>query len=110
VIDSRPLQLSVPPAFVESIVREVVAIVLQELSSTQAAPPSPYMTILEAAEYLRCSRQRVYDLRSSGQLTRLGDGRRALVSRAELDEIAAGGVAHPLPTHRRSRMKRGRAA
>jgi excisionase family DNA binding protein len=52
-------------------------------------PASPYLTIDEAAEYLRCSRQRIYDLRSAGRLSRMGDGARALVSRAELDAYAA---------------------
>jgi excisionase family DNA binding protein len=71
------------------------------------AEGSPYMTIPEAAEYLRCSRQRVYDLRSSGRLNRFGDGRRALVKRAELDEITAIGVAHPLPSVSRACSERG---
>ena len=47
--------------------------------------PSPYLTIPEAAEYLRCSRQRVDDLLSQGSLRRFKDGRRTLTSRAELD-------------------------
>jgi excisionase family DNA binding protein len=44
------------------------------------------MTVPEAAEFLRCRRQRVDDLLSSGRLRRYKDGRRTLVSRAELEE------------------------
>lgn len=53
------------------------------------------LTVPEAADYLRCSRQRIYNLRSSGRLTRLGDGRSAKVRRRDLDALlaaAAGGV------------------
>jgi excisionase family DNA binding protein len=49
-------------------------------------PPSPFMTVPEAAEYLRCSRQRVDDLLSQRRLRRYKDGARTLVSR---DEVAA---------------------
>jgi excisionase family DNA binding protein len=50
-----------------------------------AKTPSPYMTIPEAAEYLRCSRQRIDDLLSQGRLTRHKEGRRTLVRRDELE-------------------------
>jgi excisionase family DNA binding protein len=45
----------------------------------------PYLTVAEAADYARCSSQRLYDLRTSGVLSRAGDGRKALVIRDELD-------------------------
>jgi excisionase family DNA binding protein len=48
-------------------------------------PPSPYMTIPEAAAYLRCSRQRVDDLLSQRRLRRHKDGARTLVSRQEVE-------------------------
>jgi excisionase family DNA binding protein len=47
---------------------------------------SPYMTVAEAADRLRCSRQRIYDLLSSGRLKRLKDGSRTLLRREELDD------------------------
>jgi excisionase family DNA binding protein len=43
------------------------------------------MTVVEAADYLRCSRQRVDDLLSQRRLTRHKDGSRTLVSRAEIE-------------------------
>ena len=51
----------------------------------EPAPTSPYMTIVEAAAYLRCSRQRIDDLLSQRRLTRFKDGARTLVSRAEIE-------------------------
>lgn len=52
-----------------------------------APPPeaSPYLTVAEAAVYLRSSRQRVYDLVSSRRLPRRKDGSRVLIRRADLD-------------------------
>ncbi|OAI56164.1 hypothetical protein AYO48_00040 [Gaiella sp. SCGC AG-212-M14] len=50
-----------------------------------AAEPSPYMTVPEAAEYLRCSRQRVDDLLSQGRLQRVKDGARTLIRRSDLE-------------------------
>jgi excisionase family DNA binding protein len=49
---------------------------------------APFLTVDEAAEYLRCDRQRIYDLCSSGRLTRHKDGSRVLISRLELETHA----------------------
>lgn len=75
------------------------------LAGRQAAPEPgpPYLTIEQAAEYLGCSsRQRVDDLLSSGKLTRIKEGRRTLVERAEIERMLqrepARGVA-PLRPH-----------
>ena len=46
---------------------------------------SPWLSVVEAAELLRCKRQRVDDLLSQGRLTRHKDGSRTLLSRAEVD-------------------------
>lgn len=50
-----------------------------------AQPESPYFSIVEAAAYLRCSRQRIDDLLSARRLSRFKDGSRTLVSRAEIE-------------------------
>lgn len=62
-----------------------------------------YLTVREAADSLRCSRQRVYDLLSQGTLTRLKDGARVLVARAEVDAYLAGA---PTGRFRRPRTAR----
>jgi excisionase family DNA binding protein len=46
---------------------------------------SPYLTIDETAVYLRCRRQRIYDLLSQRRLSRIKDGGRTLISRVELE-------------------------
>ena len=68
-----------------------VAQLLAERGETATAPTSSrWLSIGEAADYLRCSKQHVYDLRSSGRLSRHGDGGRALVDRDELDQLIKG--------------------
>ena len=63
---------------VERVAQRVVA-----LSSD--APPDPWLDVDEAADYLRCSRQRIYDLASMGRLSVGKDGRRSLFRRSTLD-------------------------
>lgn len=46
---------------------------------------SPYLNVKEAAEYLRCSPQRIYDLHHQGRLAGRKDGARLLIHRDELD-------------------------
>lgn len=47
------------------------------------------MTVEEAAAYLRCNRQRIYDLLAQRKLSRYKDGGRTLVSREEVEARAA---------------------
>lgn len=95
------MTIVLPVDVVAAIAAEAAALV-----EVQPASVSPYMTVPEAADYLRCSRQRVYDLLSAGRLTRHKDGRRVLVFRAEADALLAGssGVAPRLPTRPQPRM------
>lgn len=83
---SDPLSLQLPPALVDALVERVADRILARLD-VEPADASPYLTIPEAAEYLRCSRQRIYDLCSSGRLPRCKDGTRVLVRRADLDRL-----------------------
>jgi excisionase family DNA binding protein len=69
---------------VDRVARRVVALLRGERD--EAAPASsPYFSVPEAAAYLRCKRQRVDDLLSQGVLTRIKEGGRTLVARAELE-------------------------
>lgn len=47
---------------------------------------SPYMTVTEAADYLRCREQRVRELLSQRRLSRFKDGARTLLLREEVEE------------------------
>jgi hypothetical protein len=58
-------------------------------TSRPAPEASPYMTVAEAAAFLRCAPKRVYNLRSEGRLTRAEEGGRALLLRAEVLELVA---------------------
>jgi excisionase family DNA binding protein len=111
---ARPeeVALSIPRAFIEQVAEGVRLLLLPELQKRRNA--SPYVSVAEAADYLRCSRQRIYDLLSSDRLTRLRDGSRVLLSRDEIDEYLAGTSRNPvaprLPRTSQSRSTRGIAA
>lgn len=49
------------------------------------APPRPWLDVVEAADYLRCTKQRIYDLVHAGRLVPRRDGRRLLFHREQLD-------------------------
>jgi excisionase family DNA binding protein len=77
--------LPLPDSLVAVIADRAAALVLEHLERHETAPASPYMTIREASEYLRCSRQRIDDLLSQKRLERLKDGSRTLIRRSDLD-------------------------
>ncbi len=79
---SETLALTLPPATVEAIAEQAARLVLARLAAERQVA-SPYLTVAEAAAYLRCSRQRVYDLLCAHRLNRYRDGRRVLVARAD---------------------------
>lgn len=56
-------------------------------SSTSTLPP--LLRIEDAAAYRGVSRTRIYSMLRAGELTRVKDGGRTLVSRGELDRQAA---------------------
>jgi excisionase family DNA binding protein len=56
------------------------------------------VTVIEAADLLRAKRYRVDDLLSRGTLTRIKDGSRTLIERAEIEAYLGGE-----PTGRRTR-------
>jgi excisionase family DNA binding protein len=104
-------QIEISPETIEILVVRVAETVLAQLPIELLVPTSPFMTIPEAAEYLRCKRQRIDDLLSERKLTRFKDGSRTLVSRAEIEgyitsnitSTATGPIAPVLPTTPRTR-------
>lgn len=48
---------------------------------------SPFMSVPEAAEFLRTSRRRIDDLLSAGVLGRVKEGRRTLVRRSDVEAL-----------------------
>lgn len=83
------IPLMLPEEAVEAIAWRAAELVLAELRAAAPASPSPYMSVDEAAAYLRCDRQRIYDLLSARRLQRHKDGARVLISRAELEAYLA---------------------
>jgi excisionase family DNA binding protein len=81
-VSERRVELVLPAELVEQIVDRAAALALER---PPAQPQSRWMTVPEAAEYARCSRQHIYDLRSDGRLSRHGERGHALVDRDELD-------------------------
>jgi excisionase family DNA binding protein len=90
------ISVELDPGQIEAIARRAAEIV--SATESRSDGRGPYLSVREAADYLRCSRQRVYDLLSQGALTRLKDGTRVLVARAEVDAYLAG-----VPTGRLAR-------
>ena len=83
------MNLELPDSMVEEIAARAAALVLEQLQPTENGH-SPFLTIAEAAEFLRAKRHRVDDLLSRGTLTRHKDGSRTLILRAELEDYMAG--------------------
>ena len=74
--------------YIKELVAEEVAKAEARLRIEFEHPrPSPYMTVAEAADFLRCKPQRIYDLRSARKLKAYSDGSRALISREELQRL-----------------------
>jgi excisionase family DNA binding protein len=69
---------------------EQVADMLADRVGSAAPSRSPWFTVGEAADYLRCSKKRVYDLTSQSRLPAHKDGSRTLLHRDELDAYLSG--------------------
>lgn len=65
--------------------RALIRAVVREELAAITPPPSPYLTVPEAAAYLRTTRQRVDSLLSAGAFPRVKDGGRTLIRRADLE-------------------------
>ncbi len=85
------IEFSIPPESFEAIAQRAAAIALEQLAG-RGHDDREWLTAVEAAEYLRCKPQRIYELRSSGRLPSHMEGGRALVRRRDLDALIVGGV------------------
>jgi len=71
----------VPDELVEALAERAAELAAERLGASTAPE---LMTVPEVAAYLRCNKQRVYDLISQGRLPCLKDGARVLIRRADL--------------------------
>lgn len=86
-MNEQPLTLAIPVDLVEAIAARAAEVVLERLEREGASRREPrYVTVEEAAELYRCKPQRIYELLSAGRLTRVKEGGRVLLLRAELEE------------------------
>lgn len=85
------LRVQVADELIEQIAARAAELAVGRLQ----AQPSRWLTVAEAAEYARCSRQHIYDLRSDGRLGRHGENGHALVDREELDAYLDNGRGRP---------------
>jgi excisionase family DNA binding protein len=88
------ISMEVPTAVIEAVAQRAAEIVLERLRLDDRRPK--YLAVTEAAELMRAKPQRIYDLLSSGRLTRHKDGCRVLVSRAEIEIYLAAGALSPV--------------
>lgn len=78
--------VELPDDVVEAIAQRAAEIVLERQAAAVPAR-SKYASIDEAKDFLRCGKQRIYDLRSSRTLTPFTEGGRALVAWSELEAL-----------------------
>lgn len=79
---SDELTVALPPGLVDAVAERVLELIE---ARGGIGPDDPWLTVDEAADYIKSSKQRVYDLFSQGLLVGGHDGRRRLVRRSELD-------------------------
>ncbi len=102
------LALEIPDETLEAIAQRAAAIAVEALGELVADGREwgEYLRPADAARYMGVSRQRVYDLVSSGRLPRFKDGSTTLVRRVDVDAYLAGErIAQVLPTARRGRPR-----
>jgi excisionase family DNA binding protein len=77
-------------ADIAAIIEKVTALAVAKIAKhgSQTVPGEPrYYTSTEAADYLRCCVDRIYNLSSQGRLKGRKDGGRLLFTREDLDGI-----------------------
>ncbi len=84
------LRVELPEEAFEAIAQRAAEIALARLDERRDPDPE-FLTVPQACERYGWSRQRLYDLRSSGRLSRIGDGASVRVSRAEADALIQNG-------------------
>jgi excisionase family DNA binding protein len=81
------LALQLPAELLEQIARRAADI----LAERQPTTASPWLNVTEAADRLRCGKDRIYDLIALGKLTPRRDGRRVLLHRDDIDAYLENG-------------------
>jgi excisionase family DNA binding protein len=81
------MNLPIPDELLDEIADRVADRLASRLHAAQPQPPvTPWLTASEAAEYLRCGKQRLYNLKAAGRIPYHREGDRLLFHRRELEE------------------------
>ena len=104
-MSDRLLSLAGPDELLEAVAARAAELVLERLEAVARSGPSPWLSLGEAAEYLRVSERKLQRLVAKGRVRSTTVGRRRLFHRDELDAYArdgdGGGVARTAPPRRR---------
>ena len=76
--------VTLPSDFVDQVAQRVIE--LLALQAPTAQQPESWLTVNQAADYLACERQRIYNLTSQRRLQYAKDGSRVLFRRQWLDD------------------------
>lgn len=88
------LSVDFPPALVEQIAQRAADLLGERQGAGGSA--DAWLTVADAAEYLRCSESRIYGLVSARRIPYVKDGSRVLFRRSELDAwVREGGARCP---------------
>lgn len=83
-----------PGAALDAVLASMVPAIAEQVAALLAERTtdagSPWLTVPEAAEHMRCKPKRVYDLISQSRLPAHRDGSRVLLRRDELDAYLGG--------------------
>jgi excisionase family DNA binding protein len=75
------LAIDLPPELIETIVE----LVIERIAEDQVPVEDGWLTVAEAADYLRCPKSRIYGLVSARRIPFEKDGSRTLFRRSKLD-------------------------
>ena len=99
---SEPFALTLPPEALEAIAQRAAELVLEQLGQDNGSS-SPWLSLAEAAEYLRVSERQLQRLVARGKVRSSTIGRRRLLHRDDLDQAAAREETAPTAPPRRRR-------
>lgn len=97
---NEPLAVVLTPEAVDAIAARAAELVLEQISDANGNR-SPWLSLAEAAEYLRVSERQLQRLVSRGKVRSTTIGRRRLLHRDDLDEMATGEDVAPTTPSRR---------
>jgi len=78
------ITITLPPEVMDELTRRVTEAVARSVETLRVPD---LLTTSQAAAYINCKRQRIYDLMSRGDLPAIREGGRILIRRGDLDAL-----------------------